>query len=497
MKAIQTLYLYSDDCTLESKMSYINPLCCWMSMALSCVLLKRHFEKVVLYCNEAAKSIIIDTLHIPYDEFVIIPAEAIPRNSTLWASPKIYTYSLQKEPFVHVDNDCFMFDKPEILTSVPLFCQNIEYDDQDSYKKIIAEFKSVGGNLNENFDKYITSNNNEHLTVINAGILAFNDIEFLERYVKEVKLFFDSNYEVLDNYRDGSINFLYEQLFCKILLDSLDYKLGCFTDGDYLSTSYNWMDVDYSLFKKHEYIHLLGNWKRRTPSFKLVLNLLSLYDYKLYSHIICLFKQKSIPTGLRYYDEYYNASGTEMFDKNIQYETELKSNVYQVDTIGSRSIEAIKFHVNSVVNNNLEYFYDLDLSRLRYYSKINITSDNLDSLKIDISKKILSLTLEGDEVKEYLKEKNIPASQSLHSYLQLVVIFNYDILNLRVNEILLLRLESVIYNILITKGEMTCSELLDELNLFYYNSNLLIDSTRLVNTVKNGVTYGLYDLHYV
>ncbi len=71
----------------------------WKSMAVSCLLLKKHYGSVTLYCNGSVKEIVSE-LKIPYDEIVVIPDFMQEyKGCNLWALPKIYTYSQQKTPF--------------------------------------------------------------------------------------------------------------------------------------------------------------------------------------------------------------------------------------------------------------------------------------------------------------------------------------------------------------------------------------------------------------
>lgn len=133
MNVVQTYYSYAnDENPIKDTAGFLSADMNWKSMALSCLLLKKHYGKVTLYCNRKVRHLIIDQFKIPYDVVVEIPEfMKIYEGCNLWALPKIYTYSLQTEPFIHVDCDWFMFEKLSAsIVKSDVIGQNIEYDDQ-------------------------------------------------------------------------------------------------------------------------------------------------------------------------------------------------------------------------------------------------------------------------------------------------------------------------------------------------------------------------------
>ena len=74
MNIIQTFYSYADiKNPIHDNASFLTPDMNWKSMALSCILLKKHFKEVTLYCNQRVKNLIIDQFQIPYDHVIEIP----------------------------------------------------------------------------------------------------------------------------------------------------------------------------------------------------------------------------------------------------------------------------------------------------------------------------------------------------------------------------------------------------------------------------------------
>lgn len=73
MKIVQTYYSYADNKNpIYDTAGFLTADMNWKSMAVSCLLLKKHYGSVTLYCNGSVKEIVSE-LKIPYDEIVVIP----------------------------------------------------------------------------------------------------------------------------------------------------------------------------------------------------------------------------------------------------------------------------------------------------------------------------------------------------------------------------------------------------------------------------------------
>jgi len=75
-------------------------------MSLSCLLARRNYIHVYLYTDEKSAAI-IEKIGLPYkDIFTIFNSSD---EFGTFSIPKIITYSLQKDPFIHIDLDSFFF----------------------------------------------------------------------------------------------------------------------------------------------------------------------------------------------------------------------------------------------------------------------------------------------------------------------------------------------------------------------------------------------------
>lgn len=282
MNIVQTYYSYTKGQNpIHDTAGFLTADMNWKSMALSCLLLKKHYGKVTLYCNQSVRRLVLDDLKIPYDEVIEMPD--FMKNyegCNLWALPKIYTYSLQIEPFIHVDCDWFMFEKlaPSIIHS-DVIGQNIEYDDQFYNRRTLEKLISNGCSVYPwVMDEY---NSQSILRVVNAGILGGNDIDFIQSYVKVIKDFVSQNMTVLQKMNDGFVNSIYEQLFFYLLAKRENKTIGLCTVGDKLSTKFDWIPMDVTYSPKVGYMHLLANLKRRFNSYVFVSNYLDYIDSSL------------------------------------------------------------------------------------------------------------------------------------------------------------------------------------------------------------------------
>lgn len=127
MRIVQTLCIASTKNPLNNNFGWSKPVFHLMSWALSVLQLNKIYNKVNLYGNKQALQLLIDMLKLPYAEVFSTHDNLTFLNEDLWALPKIYSYSLQEEPFLHVDGDVFIFHEFEhSLLKGELIAQNLE-----------------------------------------------------------------------------------------------------------------------------------------------------------------------------------------------------------------------------------------------------------------------------------------------------------------------------------------------------------------------------------
>lgn len=243
-----------------------------MSLALSVELAKRQFETVELVTNDYGKALLVDQYQIPFDS---VRTDLNQFNNKLdpdfWAYAKIFAYSLQTEPFIHIDNDVFIWDViPFAKLHAPLLFQNREYlHDHQSYLKIIEVAK---GMPKVDFDTLRAKPE----FAFNCGVVGANDLEIIKKWkeIAEDYIFNKRNTEAWKEVKDKhSQNHLFEQYFISSIVknyDIVDAVRTLLSDEFYISA-----DTEFA------YTHLWGHVKREANVVKRLTNRL-FNDYPQY-----------------------------------------------------------------------------------------------------------------------------------------------------------------------------------------------------------------------
>jgi hypothetical protein len=97
-----------------------------------------------------------------------------------WSLAKMYVYKLQKEPFIHIDNDVFLWDEfPKELFENDFFFQEIELFNElgrDFYLRGLSVFKdALRGNIE--FENDFTLAEIKDILHASAGVVLQDDID--------------------------------------------------------------------------------------------------------------------------------------------------------------------------------------------------------------------------------------------------------------------------------------------------------------------------------
>lgn len=306
MKIVQTFDISSESNLLTDSFGWYAPEYHLMSWALSCLQLKKFYHNVCLYTNEKGAKWLGDILQLPYRNIYLSHSAFSRPHEDLWALPKIYTYSQQNEPFLHVDGDVFIFKAfSEDLIQQPLIAQNEEVA-TDYYASVQKQIQQHFRYLPE-----VVSNDfkcSEPIRAVNAGILGGTDITFYKKYTDLAFEYVNRNMDVLSYVNVNRLNVFVEQhLFCcyaKFCNKPVAYLIDkVFEDNTYKNLA-NFWETPY----KQSYLHLLGEFKKnKFVCIQMAATLRHLYpDY--YYQIIALFKNENIPLAHDYYfkNKYYD-----------------------------------------------------------------------------------------------------------------------------------------------------------------------------------------------
>jgi hypothetical protein len=99
-----------------------------LSWVLSTETARRHYARSVLITDTAGARMLVDGIGLAFDEVDTTLDAIADADPSWWALGKLYAYRAQTEPFVHIDNDVFLFKAlPQELESAPVFAQNAEH----------------------------------------------------------------------------------------------------------------------------------------------------------------------------------------------------------------------------------------------------------------------------------------------------------------------------------------------------------------------------------
>lgn len=231
----------------------------FMSCAFSCLKFNE-YHKISLITDKAGKELFIDKMGLPYHQ-VSTPLDLLNNEypEYLWAIGKLYTYSIMEKPFIHVDNDIFIWEPlGQNLLSAPLVAHNLEVSYSHNkifFTDILNKFRYVPDILIESFR--LNNNVNE----INAGILGGTDIHFFKEYCSLAFDFVDKNLDIIRKLdRPGMFNVIYEQFLFYALAKSksrkIEYLITEEVDQHFLGLTDFWESP-----QKRKYIHTVGAYK--------------------------------------------------------------------------------------------------------------------------------------------------------------------------------------------------------------------------------------------
>lgn len=155
------------------------------SWVLSVETARQHFPHIALFTDREGAQLLVDKIGLKFDE-VSTELEKIAKfDPQWWALGKVWAYRAQTEPFVHIDNDVFLW-KPlsSLLTSSALLVQNPDdfivgnsWYKPDEMEEII---QSVNGWLPKEWQ--LQRSLGSHQKAFNCGIFGGNRVDFIRYY---------------------------------------------------------------------------------------------------------------------------------------------------------------------------------------------------------------------------------------------------------------------------------------------------------------------------
>lgn len=255
---------YSKPYLLKKTLGWARPGSMFKSLIISHSLAKKHFGKTHLVTDDFGKYILIDILKMDFD-IVTTDLNSLNYSPDFWMIGKIKAYQIQTSPFIHIDGDAFLWEKPsdEILKS-NIFTQSIEEFDRNienptCYTKPVKFIENANW-LPESFFKILNTSDTQYAA--NTGIYGINDLSINIKFTSDVFTFLDiiDNKEFLINSKDmyQGLNTVIEQYF--LMNNCLYYDTNI---------TFAMTDVDFtSWFSK--YTHFIAGGKHNTSNLQLI-----------------------------------------------------------------------------------------------------------------------------------------------------------------------------------------------------------------------------------
>ncbi len=107
--------------------TWLHPKYHLYSWVLSLETTRKHYPETVLYTDDRGARLLVDELGLRFSEVSTSLNALSESDPGWWALGKLFAYSRQEKPFVHVDSDVYLWKAlPESLTAAPVFAQNPE-----------------------------------------------------------------------------------------------------------------------------------------------------------------------------------------------------------------------------------------------------------------------------------------------------------------------------------------------------------------------------------
>lgn len=201
-----------------------------LSWVLSLATARAHYPDTALYTDDDGVRLLVDGLGLEFGTVSTALNHLDSYDPGWWALGKIYAYRLQREPFIHIDNDVFLWKPlPPDLEAAPVLAQNPEpfrlgasYYHPDEFEFVLKVFQQ--GWLPPEWEWYIQSGTWQRGEC--CGILGGNRVDFLN-YVADLAL------RILDHPRNqAQLAGLSEKIEYMLLLEQyllaacIDYHRG-------------------------------------------------------------------------------------------------------------------------------------------------------------------------------------------------------------------------------------------------------------------------------
>lgn len=197
-----------------------------LAWGLSLRLARAHFPQTQLVTDTAGKALLVDELGLQFDSVSTELDRLEDADDGWWALGKLFAYSIQTGPFVHLDTDVFLWKGlPASLLTAPVLAQCPEFHPLDrgwcAPREIEARFVRHGLKLPVEWE-WAASRQAVSFREENCGILGGTRVDFLRHYAEAaINLITDPQYACVWkelHHKDG-FNQILEQFLLSCCID--------------------------------------------------------------------------------------------------------------------------------------------------------------------------------------------------------------------------------------------------------------------------------------
>lgn len=191
------------------------------SWCLTSLRLQKTYGHIELVTDGYGKFLFLDCLNLPYSKVTTRLDDIDSYPTQFWALGKLYTYSIQKEHFLHIDGDVYIWGKlPTRIRLARVAAQSIEYNHK-YYNESLREIRSQGCEVS-----LLDGMDYANIISSNLGIVGGSDIKFFKDLSKISFDFIDRYSKELNAIGNpGLANVVFEQLFFTRLAEQRNIRI--------------------------------------------------------------------------------------------------------------------------------------------------------------------------------------------------------------------------------------------------------------------------------
>jgi hypothetical protein len=192
MKAVWSLW--TKPLRAKRRAGWLTPKYHLLSWVLSVELVSRHYPETCLITDDEGAAMLVDGLGLRFGTVDLGLNALADHDPDWWAIGKLYAYAAQEEPFVHIDNDVFLWERlPKTLEQAAVFAQHPEVTPYGASfyrpESIEYDIRCHGGWMPTEFEHCMPIGG--QLKAANCGIVGGTRTDFVRYYAEQAIRFIE------------------------------------------------------------------------------------------------------------------------------------------------------------------------------------------------------------------------------------------------------------------------------------------------------------------